>query len=61
MRTFFVILLSFVSVSLFAQIDSVKVEQTPLTTAEDSLKGFVKTFMTNRDVDARTEAANKFI
>ncbi|MGK0388909.1 MAG: hypothetical protein ACI94Y_001642 [Maribacter sp.] len=61
MRAFFVIMLSFVFAGVFAQADSVRVEQTPLTIAEDSLKGWAKTFMTNRDVDVRTEAADKFV
>lgn len=61
MRTFLVIILSFVCVSVFAQADSVRVEQTPLTIAEDSLKGLAKTFMTNRDVDVRIDAANQFV
>lgn len=64
MKTIFVFLLSTISISTFAQVDSVVVvprEETPITLAEDSLKELVKTMMTNQDVDARTSAADSFV
>lgn len=67
MKNLFVILFSFLSFSIIAQVDMVEEKsksdkkETPLSKAEKDLKGYVKTFLTNRDVDARQEAATKFV
>lgn len=64
MKTIVLLLFSLMSLSAFAQVDSVEVvprEETPLALAEDTLKELVKTMMTNRDVDARTAAADSFV